>query len=221
MKGYWNIGKLFAYLLLVTCSGCPDFLANFDLDLRFPVSAESLVDPKDAVAPGVLVGSYRGGVESHYDEDLKITHKYRENIHIGRAEVGFPDGFLKLLSVEVPIDSKGALTTSHIVFFVKEVDSRLIAHIPLEDGEISESIEKWDEAKCDGFYLVELKISENGLLWKTIDLDAFDKLNDAKVLNVENGHLIKNSRKELLEIIEAHGEKLFQLEIMRYRKAAR
>ena len=221
MKDFWNIGKLFAYLLLVTCSGCPDIFPSFDLDIRFPVSAESLVDPKDAVVPAKLVGSYRGGVESRYDENFKITHKYRENIHIGRAGAGFPAGFLKMLYVEVPIDSKGALTTSHIVFFVKEVDSRLIAHIPLVDGEISESIDKWDEAKCDGFFLVELKTTENELIWKMIDLGAFDELTEEKVLNVENRQLIKNSRKELLEIFEAHGKKLFQLEIMRYQKAAR
>ena len=221
MKDYWNIGKLFTYLLLVACSGCPDIFPSFDLDIRFPVSAESLVDPKDAVVPAKLVGSYRGGVESRYDENFKITHKYRENIHIGRAGAGFPTGFLKMLSVEVPIDSKGALTTSHIVFFVKEVDSRLIAHIPLVDGEIFESIEKWNESKCDGFFLVELKSSENNLSWKMIDLDAFDELTEAKVLNVENGQLIKNSRKELLEIIEVHGRKLFQTEIIRYQKTAR
>ena len=97
----------------------------------------------------------------------------------------------------------------------------MIAHIPLVDGEIFESIEKWDESKCDGFFLVELKSSENNLSWKMIDLDAFDELTEAKVLNVENGQLIKNSRKELLEIIEVHGRKLFQTEIIRYQKTAR
>lgn len=207
----------FSIPLLVSVHGCP----KFDIDLRLETFVHPLVAPGQSVAPDELIGSFRGRNELSFDttienDKLEIaseTFRATPFFHIGRAGGEFPQGFLRMISVEVPRDSSGTITSSSEVFFVKKIGARYIAHLPIMQGELLGSIESWDENQCDGYMLAELRLTEGSLELRAFNRELLDKLIESKTIAIEtadgDAKLVTNTAESLTEIVIKYGDKLF------------
>lgn len=214
--------------VIATFQGCPKF--NFDFDFRFEIFVSPLVPPSKCVAPDELIGSFVGRTQPSFDntteEDLfeASSESFRTTpfFHVGRAGGKFPKGFLRLVSVDVPQDSSGTITSTSDVFFVKKIGKSYIAHLPIVKGETLGDSEAWDASKCDGYLLAELRLVNNSLEIRVLNRELLDKLIDAKTILLESGDsdvkLVTNTAKSLNEIFTKYGGELFKGDVDTFRQ---
>lgn len=219
--------------VLAAMQGCP----KFDLELQLETFAQPLVAPADAVCPDELIGTFVCRDEPSTDENaeldlLDIPDEIEEEsfsstqyLHVGRAGGKFPDGFLRFVSVGLPDDSKGAINSSSDVFFVKKVDSRFIAHLPVMKGKPVGVIEAWDEAQCRGYLLAEIRIVNDALELRYLNHELLKELIESKKIKTQKveptGRIITSDGKSLRQLIESYGDRMFDVECERYDRVKR
>ncbi len=156
-----------AAVSLLACTGC-----------TLPTSKYPLVDPAVAKPMPELHGAYRST-----DAPDNIVHY----AHVGPAGDGFPEGFLRIVSVGQPKDAKTELTHFLCVAFVERVGRHHVLHIPLPKTlNLNESApwpQKWDPEQVGGYHLVRLtKRDDGGIEMAGLNESFLAKQIDAKQL---------------------------------------
>lgn len=214
-----NVRNLFlacSLPILMAFQGCP----TIDFDIQLEIFSHPLVAPNKSVVPNELVGSFIESqalleteeIEDIFDVPVETTES-TTIVHVGRAGGKFPKGFLRFVYVEVPMDSKGTISSSSEVFFVKKVGARFIAHLPIVQGKAVSPGESWDESKCDGYLLAEIRMLDDAFELRYFNLDLLDRLIKSKQIKIEIGEdkmrMITNSAESLTKLITKHGDQLF------------
>ena len=137
-----------ACVLLLVCVGC-----------TVPTLENPLVDPSQARAFPGLLGAYRTD-----DCPDNIVHY----AHVGPAGDGYPDGFIRIISVSQPRDAETALRSEAYVGFVVPIGGFYILHIPLSkatnvDGGLTISDQNWDRNQIAGYFVLRLLAGPDGI----------------------------------------------------------
>jgi len=97
--------------------------------------------------------------------------------HVGPAGDDYPDGFLRIISVSQPKDSKTALDSESYVGFVEQIGQHHVLHIPLPrtlklDDQRTIWNQKWDAKDVGGYMVVRLSVAPDGAQMSDLN-DAF------------------------------------------------
>ena len=158
---------LVAFFILA-CSGC-----------TIPTLTNPLVTPSDAKAFPKLHGVYRTT-----DCPDNIVHY----AHVGPAGDDYPDGFLRIISVSQPKDSKTALDSESYVGFVEQIGLHYVLHIPLSktlkhDDQRTIWNEKWDAKDVGGYMVVRFTAGPDGIEMSDLNDDFIAEQVASKNLN--------------------------------------
>lgn len=138
----------FAPLFILAFSGC-----------TIPTLTNPLITPSDAKAFPKLHGVYR--TTDCPDNTIHYAH-------VGSAGDDYPHGFLRILSVGQPKDSKTALDSAGYIAFVEQIAQYHLLHIPLPRTlKLQEQHaiwnQKWDANDVGGYIVVRLRVSPDGV----------------------------------------------------------
>ena len=170
-------------LMLVCSSGCSDF----DFDFDFPAFTNPTVEPEEAKTQKALYGSYIVS-ENVRPKDPDPFSSSTTMFHVGKAEDGFPDGFLRMACVYIGFDGKMEVDDSGNLFFATKIDDFYVLNMPTlketdedfdeflnedfdEVEEPQEKVLEWDPENYEGYMLLVLKPTQEGFAMYLFDTD--------------------------------------------------
>jgi len=197
-------------LWLVTVNGCPWDKFDLDLsglDLRLPVFENPLVTAQESKPVAELNGSYFVGIE-RLSDTAAVSDEYKANsfLHIGPAGGKLPRGFMRAITVNVPVGEKGTTNSEASIFFVEKIaDKRYIAHFPIVDGECFQDFDTWDPKACSGYFVLGIYHDHHSLTFKSLNIEKLDQFAESGKLTIRNTDEFKIiTNKDLRELFRSN-----------------
>lgn len=219
-----------SFSILATAQGCP----KVDLNLQLEMFAHPLVSPTDAVYPPELIGTFvrRNKPSKDNDAELDVPDGFPEDtppstqfFHVGRAGGKLPNGFFRIVFVDVPDDSNSTIQTSSTIGFVKQIGSRFLVHTPIIRGEVIENLEVWNDEQCEGYLLAEIRMLKDGFELRNLNHELLEEMIESKKIKTQklapSDRIILADGESIKTFIESYGDKMFEVEGERFDRIQR
>lgn len=135
--------------VLVALSGC-----------AIPEFEHSLIPPEEAKPAPKMFGMYRMVDEQGEIESI---------VHVGKAGGNYPDGFVRIITIDQKKDPNEELGFESFVGFVAETEGGWILHLPLDHVDHAllrdekQSERKWKTSDVESYILLKIVPADEGL----------------------------------------------------------
>lgn len=90
---------------------------------------------------------------------------------------------------------------------------------------MSDELEVWDEAECDGYLLAEIRIVENACELRNLNQELLKELIESQKITTQevqpSGRVITSDSETVKKLIETYGDRMFEAQGNRFDRIQR